>query len=63
MSERVTRINDCKVELGRCELNELYAMLGYIAIQKQRLESQEQEISEHVASRLAQTAAPLEEVA
>lgn len=63
MGERVSRINDTKVELGRCTDDELYSMAGYITERVSQAERELQAIKEELESRLEGFDAPLELVA
>lgn len=51
MSERITRINDCKVELGRCTDDELYQMAQDAIARVQVAELEVAQISEELRRR------------
>lgn len=61
--ERVTRINDVKIELGRCHDDELYALLSDIAKKRIDLDRAEQAVTETLQNRHYILDSPLEEVA
>lgn len=61
--ERITRINDTKIELGRCTDEELYQIAGYITERVDQAEAEMQAVKEELQRRLEGSDAPLEMVA
>lgn len=51
MSERITRINDCKIELGRCTDEELYRMAEEAILRVQVAEMEVANISQELRRR------------